>query len=101
MTWNHRVVRRTQPAAIPGLDREVTFAIHEIYYDNDGSMSCTKEPVVPMGESLADLADNLKHFVAALNKPVLDYDKDFPEPDAAAIEAAFAEIIAGDEPEEW
>jgi hypothetical protein len=63
MTWNYRVMRR-----------ENTYAIYEVYYDNDGNMETfSEEPVCPMGESLEELRQDLEHYERALAQPTLDY----------------------------
>jgi hypothetical protein len=69
-TWNYRVLKRTDQKS-----GEVIYAIHEVYYDEHGKPEgCTEENVAPMGESLAELQDDLDHYQQALKKPVLGYD---------------------------
>jgi len=74
MTWNHRVIRRRYETG------EEYFAIHEVYYDDAGNHNAvTALPVAIFGDSIDDLAITIDHIRECLNKPVLDYDKDFPD----------------------
>jgi len=66
--WNHRVVARK-------VGEETYYGIHEVYYDSNGKPTvCTKDPVQPFGETLEELAIEIRYFAQALEKPVLDYD---------------------------
>jgi len=69
MTWNYRVIQRVEPT---------TYAIHEVYYDNGIPKLVTENAVAPMGESPEELRRDCQHYILALDKPILDYDKDFP-----------------------
>lgn len=75
--WNHRVVRRVYN---PGTDEEeVEHAIHEAHYEvkgkSSGPCSITTEPVrVYSSEGVAGLRQVLERMLAALDKPVLDYE---------------------------
>ena len=66
--WNHRIIKRHDKKA-----NITTFQIHEIYYnDNNEIEGWTESPVAPMGESMAELREDLQHFVEALEKPVFE-----------------------------
>jgi hypothetical protein len=66
MTWNDRVVRTTEG------DTE-WFAIDEVYDDDNGRPEArTAEPAHPADETLEALAEDLRHYQAALNQPVLN-----------------------------
>jgi len=72
VTWNYRVIRKV--TRVDGRD-EFQYGIHEVYYDDDHiPTSCTVDPVTPYGESEEELAQDMRYFAAALEKPVLDYD---------------------------
>jgi hypothetical protein len=72
MTWNHRVVKRT-------FNDEVFYGIHEVYYDDDGTINgCTMEPVAIQEESVEDLEVTLTRMLQCAVKPVLDFDTDIP-----------------------
>lgn len=72
--WNHRVVRRTAPPITKNGPPYVYYEIHEVYYDEQGMMGMTQEPINPHGESLEDLKWVLEKMLASLEKPVIDYD---------------------------
>lgn len=75
MTWNCRVMVRTDKQT-----GEKIYAIHEVYYDQDGNPeSCTENPVSPMGETVDELRGDLSHYQEALAKPVLRYEDLKPE----------------------
>ena len=67
--WNHRVIRRVWEDL-----GEVTFCIHEVYYDEGKPTSCTKTLVAPIGSSIEELEQDMKYFREAFNKPVLNYE---------------------------
>lgn len=72
MSWNYRVIRQKVIVDDEEFD---SFAIHEVYYDEDGKPgSITSDPVEPSGQTLQELGEDLRRMVAALNKPVLEYD---------------------------
>lgn len=74
MHWNHRVVRRKYEYN-DGKYVEYCYAIHEVYYDEDGKPdTMTKEPTDPHGESIKDLKWSLKKMKECLEHPVLDYE---------------------------
>ena len=59
--WNYRV-----------LERAGEFAIHEVFYDDDGKIAgWTETPVFPRAESLEDLALELERYAQAVDKPVI------------------------------
>lgn len=68
MSWNYRVVKKTQ-------NGETTYGIHECYYDENGNpSSITVEPMDPHGESIEELRDDLELMSLALTRPVLNFD---------------------------
>jgi hypothetical protein len=51
------------------------YAVHEVFYDENGAPhTCTAQPVPVGGETLDELRDELSRFIAALHRPVLEYD---------------------------
>lgn len=69
MTWDERVVRTVHP------NGEVTFSIHEAFYDNRKDLipgSITLEPVNPYGETMEELKLTLERYMRALSKPILE-----------------------------
>ena len=66
MTWNHRVLRQSQP------DGSDWLAIHEVFYEDGVPHSCTVDAVGVGGETLAELTTVLEWMRLALAKPILD-----------------------------
>ena len=68
MSWNYRVISKGE-----------RFAIHEVYYDEDGSPeSCTVFPCYPYGENFQEFLEELERYYHAMSLPVLlwqDFDK--------------------------
>src|SRR3972149_8595147 len=83
MSWNYRVVRkRTYHGKC--LNENVQFAIYETYYNKDGvPTAITTDYMSPYGETLEELKNDFSYMVAALNKPVLNWEafknKEIPE----------------------
>ena len=67
--WNYRVIRSVLGK---GEDQEITFGIHEVYYENDEPRWVSAEPDGIVSDSVEDLEKQLEYFKAALSKPVLD-----------------------------
>jgi hypothetical protein len=61
MTWDDRVVRTADG-----------YTIYEVYDDGGGPEACTEDPASPFGETLEELADDVRYYLAALQQPVLD-----------------------------
>ncbi len=85
MTWDYRVVRRRggdealrEERGVPPAswtEPEYSYAIHEVYYGKDGRpLAVTKRPVWPVGDTLEELAEDVRFYMKALMKPVLDYE---------------------------
>jgi hypothetical protein len=74
VAWNYRIMRHVQ--ALPGGEDETTYAIHEVYYEDDGAVdSWTAEPCgSPFGETLSEMVNDLAWISTALAKPVLDFE---------------------------
>jgi hypothetical protein len=81
MTWNYRVMRHESRNEVTG-KIDVWFALHEVFYENKNvndlkvttaDVSYTTEPIDVVGDSVEDLRETLRHMLAALDKPVLDY----------------------------
>ena len=68
MTWNHRLVKRTH-------GDDVLYAIHEVYYDDQGAPeSVTEDPVGVAEQSKDDIKTTLRHMERALTMPTLNYE---------------------------
>ena len=67
MTWNHRVLAHEHKG-------ELTFAIHEVFYNDDGIPDmCTEDPVGVVGDTLPELSQTLRRMLSALIEPILNY----------------------------
>ena len=70
MSWNYRILKRTFD------NDEIQFALYEVYYTKRGKIEYwTEEPVYICGENLKELVEEFKHYAAAFEKPVLDYNE--------------------------
>ena len=68
------------------------YAIHEVYYDEQGEpWTCTEDPVCPEGGTLDDFRAEMEHYQHALELPVLEYADLVPdhEPPEPAVEEPF------------
>lgn len=69
--WDYRVVKQT-------FDGEDVFAVHEVYYEDDGKPHMMSEDEVsPHGESLKEFKSDWKAYLDAKEQPVLTYPDDF------------------------
>jgi len=76
--WNYRVFRHVHKDTILK-ENYVWYAIHECYYDNEGTLDCwTENPVDPYGDTLEELKNCYEMMAKAFTKPILNYimDKD-------------------------
>ena len=75
MSWNYRVIRHVH-------EDEEYYAIHEVYYDDDGNpRMCSVEGVPPGGSDIDELCSDIYMMIEALERDTLDYT-DF-DPDNA------------------
>ncbi len=66
--WNYRVIRKHHPET-----DSITYQVHEVYYREDGIIDCwTQEPVVPMGETAEELREDIRYFLHAFRRPILE-----------------------------
>jgi len=67
MSWNYRVMRHVSPAIPHGRDfEEEWFAIHEVYYDDDGKPNGhTQEPIAPYGDTVEELITVIERMLTA------------------------------------
>lgn len=72
MSWNHRVIKQ---AYLCYDEYETIFGIHEVYYNEDGSLrNYTTDPVAPIGADMDELRWTLEKMLMALDKPVLTHE---------------------------
>ena len=69
MTWNYRIVHKVYKD-------EDEYAIHEVYYDDDGAPKLvTTNPVSPWGNTYEEFIEDTAHYISALSKPIVEYDE--------------------------
>lgn len=67
-SWNYRVIRKPTPDT-----DSVVYQIHEVYYKEDETIEgWTAEPVKPQGESVEELREDIRYFLHAFRRPVLE-----------------------------
>lgn len=73
-SWNYRVIHRKILGRTPEFDEDV-YAIHEVYYDDEGKMvAVTDDPVPAYSEDMKGLAWVLERFAEAYKKGVVEWD---------------------------
>ena len=66
--WNYRVIRKHHSET----DSE-TYHVHEVYYRDDGNIEgWTQESVTPMGETAEELREDIRYFLHAFRRPILE-----------------------------
>jgi len=69
MSWNHRVMKMKD-------GEDDFYQIHEVFYDIEGNVeSYTKNGVTVGGNNIEEVKWVLREMLAALDKPVLDYEE--------------------------
>lgn len=69
MSWNYRICFRSK-------NRGYGFYIHEVYYEDDGSIKYyTANPVNVFGDDPDDVYQTLKMMMDSLDKDLLDLDE--------------------------
>lgn len=73
MSWNYRVIRLLPPDR-PYVGDELTFAICEVYYDDEDNDKITgySDPIPVQSDSVDGLAHEIARFQQALTQPVID-----------------------------
>lgn len=74
--WNYRVVEKNRKYKIDCSEIEyenVSYSIHEVYYDEDGSITMwSQSPISPFGDGdWRDLKADLEYMLEACSKPIL------------------------------
>jgi hypothetical protein len=73
VSWNYRVVKAV--TKIPLGDTDISYGIHEIYYDENGDIVNISESLAhPISDDLEGLQWNLERMMEACKKPVIDYN---------------------------
>ena len=77
-TWRYAVTRRYVEGATDDLSGHV-YEIREVYTDQDGKLSWTKDPIDPFGETLKEIQECLARMSSASLGHVLDLTTDPPQ----------------------
>lgn len=66
--WNYRVIRKRH------LDSDnISYQVYEVYYDDKGKVeSWTENPVEPYGETAEELREDIRYFLQAFRRPILE-----------------------------
>ena len=68
MSWNYRVIRKRHAET-----DTVTYQIHEVYYGEDREIEhWTNDPVEPLGETVAELREDIRCFLHAFRHQILE-----------------------------
>ena len=66
--WNYRVIRKHHRES-----ETDTYQIHEVYYHKDGTIEgWTESAVQPFGETPGELREDIRFFMKAFQKPILE-----------------------------
>ena len=68
MYWNYRVVKHSEK------DGSVWYAIHEAYYTVESVTHISELAAEPGGETIEELAEELRRMLKATEKPALNYE---------------------------
>ena len=69
MSWNHRLMKMKD-------GEDDFYQIHEVFYDKEGNVeSYTKNGITVGGKDIGEVKWVLLEMLAALDKPVLDYEE--------------------------
>lgn len=63
--WNYRVLRT------PTSEGELAYGIHEVYYDEEGTITNWSDSMTPQSDTLEGLADDLNLMMQAFEKDLL------------------------------
>ncbi len=73
MSWSYRVVKTV--TKIPLGDIDISYGIHEVYYDENGDIVNISESLAhPLSDDLEGLKWSLERMMEACNKPVIGYN---------------------------
>ena len=69
MYWNHRVVKHTY------MNGSTWYEIHEAFYEEGKPAdSITRYAIAPGGETIEELAEELRRMLKATEQPALNYE---------------------------
>jgi len=72
MSWSYRVVKYVTKIPLGNID--ISYGIHEIYYDKNGDIvNISENPTYAISDDLEGLKNVLSKMIESCNKPVIDY----------------------------
>lgn len=88
--WNYRVIKKQSSKP-----DTTTYQVYEVYYDKQGKIeSWTKTAVNPFGETPGELREDIRFFIKAFQKPILE-EKEKNGKSVLIQEESFNEINEG------
>jgi hypothetical protein len=72
MSWSYRVVKKV--TKIPLGETDITYEIHDVYYDKYLDKPSIGRLSFPMGDDVESLQWSLERMLEACKKPVIDYN---------------------------
>jgi len=79
-SWNYRIIKTI------GYSKPI-YRIHEVYYDDSGKIEgWTKEPVLPYGENVDELREDIYYFLQAFRQPILELKEENGKEELIEIE---------------
>jgi hypothetical protein len=72
MHWNYRVIKSVpnEQDIIQGFD-EVTYAVHEVFYDDDNEIQgWSEDPASPFGTEVSEIIGDVFYILDAFDKPI-------------------------------
>jgi len=79
-SWNYRIIKTIGYG-------EPIYRIHEVYYDDNGKIEgWTKEPVLPYGENVDELREDIYYFLQAFRQPILELKEENGKEELIEIE---------------
>ncbi|MDE2999426.1 MAG: hypothetical protein OXU79_10170 [Gemmatimonadota bacterium] len=86
MPWNYRVIRKHHADTDTS-----TYHIHEVYYGEEREIErWTEDPVEPLGETAAELREDIRYFLQAFRLPILEEKATDDGPTLAPDDSDFA-----------
>lgn len=72
MAWSYRVVKTV--TKIPLGDTDISYAIHTVYSDENGTIvNISENPSYPIGDDAESLQGILQRMMTACDKPIINY----------------------------
>lgn len=70
MSWNYRIMKREIHSG------EFEYSIHEVYYDDEGNIIGTSEPMIPSCPSPEAILEEFEMMKTAFEREILIYSQE-------------------------